>query len=228
MTTKIPRIAILASGEGTTAEAFIKAGVTGKINAQADLVISNNPEAGIFKRVKKLNKKYGLKIQGLHVGKQNYPATSEILAPGEQTHAEEQAALEVLKAGNFDLIVLMGYMKKIGPKLVKEFGWRSSYKSPMQAKMLNTHPGLLPATKGLYGIHVQEFVLQNNLENAGQTLHVVAENYDEGPIVAEHKITVRADESPEDLFERVKRIEKKFLPKDIDDYIKARRKYNEA
>ncbi len=221
-----PRVAILASGEGTTAEAFIKASVDGKINAQAELIISNNQNAGIFGRIATLNKKYGLNIESVYISKQNYPATDdEDLRPGEQTKAEEQAILKTLSAKNFDAIALMGYMKKVGPQLVYEFGWRPGYKSPYQARMLNTHPGLLPATKGLYGIHVQEYVLENKLDHAGQTLHIVAEDYDEGPQVVEHKIIVRNNETPDELFKKIKRIEKKFLPKDIDNFIKARQKY---
>jgi phosphoribosylglycinamide formyltransferase 1 len=221
-----PRIAILASGEGTTAEAFIEAGAKGLINAQVSLIICNNQDAGIFNKISDLNKKYGLDIKTLHVSKKNYPAAaSEKLNPGQQTAAEENAILEALKQGNFDLIVLMGYMKKIGPRLVAEFGWRASYKSPYQAVMLNTHPGLLPATKGLYGIYVQEYVLKNKLPYGGQTLHVVAEDYDEGPVIAEHKVTVHKGDTPESLFDSVKAIEKKFLPKDIDNFIKNRREY---
>lgn len=186
------RVAILASGEGTTAEAFIKAGATGLIDAQVALVISNNVNAGIFQKIQKLNGQYGLNIECLHISKQSYPAKKgERVTPGRQTRAEEQAIFEKLKTGYFDLIALMGYMKKIGPQLVYEFGWRPEYKSPFQAMMLNTHPGLLPATKGLYGVHVQEFVLKNKLKQAGQTLHVVAEDYDEGPVIAAHKIAIQ-------------------------------------
>jgi phosphoribosylglycinamide formyltransferase-1 len=220
-----PRVAILASGEGTTAEAFIKAGAAGQIRARAELVICNNEDAGIFKRVEKLNKQYGFNIECKHISKKNNPAKRESLAPGEQTQAEEKAILDVLKDGQFNLIALMGYMKKMGPRLVKEFGWRSSYKSPYQAMMLNTHPGLLPATKGLYGIYVQEHVILNKFKFAGQTLHVVAEDYDEGPVIAEHKVEVLASDTPASLFDRVKETEKKFLPKDIDKFIKNRQQY---
>jgi phosphoribosylglycinamide formyltransferase-1 len=220
-----PRVAVLASGEGTTAEAFIKAGAEGLIAAQVGLVISNNEDAGIFKRVDNLNKKHGLSIKCLHISKKNYPPERELLGLGEQTKAEEQAILDTLKAGNFDLIALMGYMKKIGVNLVNEFGWRSSLTSPYQAMMVNTHPGLLPATKGMHGIHVQEFVINSKIRFAGQTLHIVAEGYDEGPVVAQHKVKVRETDTPESLFDRVKKAEKKYLPSDIDSFIRARQEY---
>jgi phosphoribosylglycinamide formyltransferase-1 len=222
---KHPRVAILASGEGTTAEAFIKAGAEGLITAQVGLIISNNEGAGIFKRADILNKKYGLKIECLHISKKNYPPNGEALKPGDQTKAEEQAILKVLRAGNFDLVALMGYVKKVGVNLVEQFGWRSSYRSPYQAMMVNTHPGLLPATKGMYGVHVQEFVINSKNKYAGQTLHIVAEDYDEGPVIAEHKVGVFKNDTPYSLFDRVKEAEKKYLPSDIDNFIKARQEY---
>ena len=125
----------------------------------------------------------------------------------------------------------MGYMKKIGARLVNEFGWRPEYSSIYQAKLLNTHPGLLPETKSLYGIHVQEHVLSHHLTYGGQTMHIVAKDYDDGPIVAEHKVKVEFKDSPASLFERVQKTEKKYLPLDVASFIKKRQTYlnvNEA
>ena len=57
-----PRIAILASGSGTTAEAFIRAGQSGQINVDVGLIIVSREEAGIFQRVENLNKELGTHI----------------------------------------------------------------------------------------------------------------------------------------------------------------------
>lgn len=209
-----PVIAILASGEGSTAEAFIDASATGKVEPEVGLVIASNNQAGILRRVDKLNQKYGLAIETVVIGKTNYPEPAD----------EEAAILSKLRQGNFDLIVLMGYMKKVGPSIVAEFGWRNDYSDPHQARMLNTHPGLLPETKELFGIHVQEHVLSNHLNQAGHTVHVVAEEYDDGPTVAEHRIPVTTGETPEVLFERVKMVEKKYLPLDIEQFITERKR----
>lgn len=220
------KIAIFASGDGTTAEAFIIAGAKGLINSQAGLVICNNRGAGVFDRVIKLNKRFGLNIKTELINSKTHPTeTNEKSAIGHQTIAEEKTIMSTLVQGNFDLIVLMGYMKHIGPNLVKQFGWRTQYISPYQATMLNTHPGLLPDTKGLYGRLIQEHVLGNKLRYGGQTLHVVAEKYDDGPIVAEHKVEVRKDDTPESLFDRIRIVEKQYLPKDVDNFIKNRQNY---
>ena len=110
-------------------------------------------------------------------------------------------------------------MKRIGPNLVQTFGWLPEYKSAFQARMVNTHPGLLPETKGLYGIGVQQHVLEHGLSHGGQTLHVVAEDYDDGPVIAEHKVAVKPEDTPDSLFDRVKGVEKEHLPQDIAAFI---------
>lgn len=220
------QIAILASGGGTTAEAFIRASAEGQIDAHVSLIICNNPRVGIFERVAALNKQHGLAIACQLVNSRTHPAANgEHARSGAQTASEETAIMELLQAGNFDAISLMGYMKRIGSRLVHEFGWRPEYTSPYQAMMVNTHPGLLPATKGLYGSHVQEYVLQHHLPFGGQSLHIVADDYDDGPVVAEHKVAVRPDDDAESLFERVKLAEKKYLPGDIAAFIKNRQNY---
>lgn len=210
-----PVIAVLASGEGTTAEAVIIASATNSIQATVGLVIASNPKAGILNRVAKLNQKYGLNVKAVCIGKSTYPNPND----------EEAALLKILEAEQFDAIVLLGYMKKIGRQLVNQFGWRTNYSSPFQASMLNTHPGLLPATKGRFGIHVQELVLADGLDEAGQTLHIVSEEYDDGPVVAEHRIKVIPRESSDQLFDRVKVIEKQYIANDIDSFITKRQNY---
>jgi phosphoribosylglycinamide formyltransferase-1 len=223
-----PRIAVLASGGGTTTEALVRATQTDEIDAQVELVIVSRKDAGIFQRMTDLNQEFGLNIETVLINSQTNPAAvGESVSKGYQTKAEEAAILQRLKAGNFDLIASLGYMKRIGPQLIKEFGWVPSYSSAFQAKMINTHPGLLPDTKGFYGQHIQQYVLDHHLPYGGQSLHLVSEEYDEGPILAEHKVPVEPDDTADSLFARVQAIEKQFLPGDIDAFIKARRAYNE-
>lgn len=220
-----PRIAILASGQGTTAEAFIRASAEGRIDAVADLIICNNPQAGIFERCVRLNKEYDLSLETMHISHLTNPPENEELVRGEQTRAEESAILSKLEEGKFDAVVLMGYMKLMGRKLVNNYGWRREYTSPFEAKMLNTHPGLLPLTKGLYGIYAQAHALNSKQAHGGHTLHIVTEAYDAGPIIIEHKVLIEPKDTAESLFERVQQSEKKYLPGDIDEFIKKRQTY---
>lgn len=210
-----PRVAVLASGEGTTAEAVQKAWLKKPEAPRIALIICNNPDAGILKRLPD--------IESVLISGRTHPG-SGAKRPGEQTDAEEQAIIDRLIAGNFDAVWLAGYMKKIGPRLVQQFGWRKEYKSPYQAMMLNTHPGLLPETKGLMGIDVQVAVLKEPLPKAGHTLHIVSKDYDEGPVVAEHKIKVERGDTAEILFERVKASERAHLSQDIEGFIIERRR----
>jgi phosphoribosylglycinamide formyltransferase-1 len=190
-----PRVAVLASGEGTTAEAISKVWTKDPDGPRIELIITANPNAGILKR---------------------FAGTDSLVTD------DENEMLKKLEDGGYDLIWLAGYMKKVGPKLVERYGWRADFNSPYQASMVNIHPGLLPSTIGHYGIGVQDFVLKNNLP-AGHSLHVVSENYDEGPLVSEHMVEVKDDDTAETLMERVKASEKKHLAHDIEAFIKQRR-----
>jgi phosphoribosylglycinamide formyltransferase-1 len=221
-----PRIAVLASGSGTTVEAFVRAGQRNEIRTEVGLVIVSRKDAGVFERIANLNAEFGLDIKTVLINHQTHPvADGEIVVKGCQTAAEEAAILDSLQQGNYDLIALMGYMKKIGPQLIHEFGWIADYASLFQAKMVNTHPGLLPDTKGFYGENIQKYVLDHQLPYGGQTFHVVGEEYDDGPIIAEHKVPVEPGDTSETLFARVQAAEKQYLPRDIEDFIVARQAY---
>lgn len=219
------KIAILASGSGTTAEAFIEATIEGKVAGKVVLVVFNNKNAGVVERVDALNKKHGLDIKTLHIGKNNYPpAEGEEYEYGRQTAAEEKAILKEFDEAGIDLVLLLGYMKLVGKSIVDKYGWKENYSSIYQGRMINTHPGLLPATKGLFGIHVQERVIDNKT-HAGHCLFVVDNEYDDGPVVAEHQVEVLPDDTPDSLFERVKASEKKHLADDINKFIIEQDKY---
>lgn len=216
-------LAIFASGSGTTAEAFLRHTQSmGNAPYKTQLVICNSPTAGILNRITGLNQELGLKIETIVVSSRTHPALpDETTGRGRQTAAEEAAILELLHQHQIELIVLMGYMKRIGPSIVQEYGWLPHYTSIYQARMLNTHPGLLPATKGLHGIHVQDAVLAQPNPVAGQTLHIVADAYDEGPTVAEHPVPVETDDTPDILFARVQIAEKGHIAADVAAFITA-------
>jgi phosphoribosylglycinamide formyltransferase-1 len=220
------RIAILASGEGTTAEAFIRAAQAGEVSCEVELVICNRRHAGIFGRIADLNAEFGLDIPCELINSATHPAAAgETVHRGWQTQAEETAILDVLLRGKFDLIAQMGYMKHTGPRIVSTFGWRPEYKSVYQARLVNTHPGLLPQTEGLHGDNIQSYVLDKGLKHGGHTLHVVADGYDDGPVIVEHKVAVRPGDTTASLYARVQASEKKHLPRDIEAFLAARRKY---
>lgn len=220
-----PRVAILASGGGTTAESFINYTISGKIDAEVVLVISSKADAGVITKVKHLNKSAGLDIKVLHIGGDNYPANEdEVLQPGMQTKAEEEAITKALSDNKADLVFLLGYTRWVGKKIVERYGWRKGFKSVFEASMFNTHPGLLPATQGLFGEKVQAKVLTDGHLQAGHCIFAVDDGHDDGPVITEHKVKILADDTAESLSERVKESEKKYLADDINYFLNN--KYN--
>lgn len=219
-------VAVLASGSGTTAEALIRAGQKGQVAIEVGLVIVSRKDAGIFQRIANLNAEFDLNIPCVLINNKTHPAElNEEVRRGYQTRAEEAAMLSLLQQDHFDAVISLGYMKHVGPSIVKAFGWRPDYTSMYQAMLINTHPGLLPDTAAYYGSHIQQYVLDHKLPYGGQTLHVISEEYDDGPIIAEHKVATEPGDTADSLFARVQATEKQFLPHDLELFIIARREY---
>jgi len=114
-----------------------------------------------------------------------------------------------------DLIVLAGFLKKLPENLIDKY----------KGKIINIHPSLLPkyGGKGFYGIHVHRAVLENNESETGCTVHLVTKEYDEGPVLAQQKIQVRRNETPQSLAKRVLQEEHKLLPKVISEIFKNKK-----
>ncbi len=94
-------------------------------------------------------------------------------------------------------------MKKIGPRVREAF----------EHRIINTHPALLPAygSTGMYGDRVHEAVLRDKVSVTGATVHLVTEEYDEGPILTQAPVDVLASDDVSSLRTRVQLAEKKLL-----------------
>lgn len=212
-------MAILASGGGSTAEAFIHATQDGRVDAEVGLVVCNNPpeKAGVYERIQRLNQRYGLDIEVDQINSRTHPDGN--VGRG-QTLAESAAICEKISQAGYAHVTLMGYMKVIRGNLMDEYGWRPEYPSVYQAKMTNTHPGPLPETEDTYGIHTSEKVIKLGMTASKHTVHVVANGIDRGPILAEHPVEVLPGDTPQDLFDRVQIVEKAALPYALDKFLK--------
>lgn len=209
MAAEKPRLAVLASGSGSTIEAFIEAQLEGIVDAQVALVVCNNPEspkAKVYGRIRRLNREFGLGIRMEHIGNTDYPGGPG--ANGEQTLEAAQVISGMMHAEGVRLGVLMGFMKKIRGDLLD---W----------PLLNTPPGILPETAGLMGKDASQRVLNLGLSHNAQTLHWVTEEYDAGDKVAEHLVRVLPGDDAQKLFDRVQRVEKAHLPIDVDTLLKT-------
>ena len=88
--------------------------------------------------------------------------------------------------------------------------------------IINTHPGLLPkyGGKGMYGVHVQEAVITAGEEYGGVTVHYVNSEYDKGNIIAQIKVKIEKEDTPETLFAKVQAAEKVQLIEVLKELIK--------
>lgn len=115
-----------------------------------------------------------------------------------------RAIAEVLRDATAHLVVLAGYLKLIPESVVEAY----------KGRMINIHPGLLPAFggAGMYGKRVHQAVLASGATVTGATVHLVDEEYDRGRIVAQWPVPVMPEDTPESLAKRVLAVEHQLLP----------------
>ena len=181
------QIGVLASGGGTTLQAVIDACGRGDLDASVAIVISNNSRSGAAQRAVRHN------IPFTHLSTKTHPDDAQL----------DSAIRDALVASDVDLVLLAGYMKKLGPTLLKAFA----------GKMVNTHPALLPkfGGQGMYGSNVHAAVLAAGETETGISVHLVEGEYDTGRILAQHRVAVQAGDDVDSLTARVQRDEKIFL-----------------
>jgi phosphoribosylglycinamide formyltransferase-1 len=105
-------------------------------------------------------------------------------------------------------------MKKIGPQTLDRF----------RGRILNTHPALLPkfGGTGMYGLHVHRAVLAAGDVTTGASVHVVSEEYDEGPVLAQREVAVEPTDTPETLAARVQTHERSLVVQTLGDIAAGR------
>jgi len=111
---------------------------------------------------------------------------------------------EFLKARKTDLIVLAGFLKLLPQDFVRSF----------KNKIINIHPALLPSFggTGMYGINVHRAVFETSAQVSGATVHFVDETFDTGKIIAQKCVDISDVTTPEEIAERVLKIEHELLP----------------
>lgn len=178
------RVAILISGRGSNMTALIEAAASPDYPAQIDLVISNIAGAGGLAKASDA----GLKA-----------ITVESKPFGKDREAFERKLHEVLVAHEIELVCLAGFLRLLTPWFVRQWDGR----------MLNIHPALLPAYKGL---HTHERALTDGVKIHGATVHFVVPEMDSGPIIMQGAVAVLDDDTPETLAARVLDIEHQIYP----------------
>jgi phosphoribosylglycinamide formyltransferase-1 len=191
MSNKKLSIGVLSSHEGTNLQTIIDACKEGRLNARVRVVVCNNSRARAIERARREG------IPFRHLSGRTHPDPHELDAAVASTFEEH----------GVELVVLAGYMKKLGPRTLDRY----------RGRVLNIHPALLPkfGGKGMYGSRVHEAVLGSGDAVSGVTVHMVDGEYDRGPIVAQREVPVLVDDTPESLASRVLEQEHAFYPETL-------------
>lgn len=126
----------------------------------------------------------------------------------------DQAMVDQARLWKADWVILAGFLALIGPRMLAAFPQR----------IVNSHPALLPkfGGAGMYGLKVHAAVIQAREAETGITIHTIDEEYDRGSILAQEKVLVSPEDTPETLAERVKAHEVLFYPKVLNDLVTGR------
>jgi formyltetrahydrofolate-dependent phosphoribosylglycinamide formyltransferase len=120
----------------------------------------------------------------------------------------------LLKNLEVNFIVLAGYLKLIPDELIEIF----------ENRIINIHPALLPAFggKGMYGLNVHLAVYNSSAKVSGATVHMVDRTYDTGKIIAQKCVDISNVKNPEEIAERVLKIEHQLLPEVVKAFAEKR------
>lgn len=177
------RLAILISGNGSNLQAIIDAIEDGRLDAEILLVVSNDPDA------------YGLARASRHG-----LATRVVDDPGGgNRELLDQALRDCLEPLNPDYILLAGFMRILGARFIDAFPDR----------ILNIHPSLLPAYKGL---DTHQRALDNGESEHGVSIHLVTAELDGGPVILQSAYPIETGDTAEDLRQKGHRLEHRMYP----------------
>ena len=186
------RVAVLASGEGTNLQALLDEPVVGP---RVALVVSDRPDARALERARERG------VEALFLDPRRHP----------HRPAYDRALVEALRAASIDVVALAGFMRIVGPEVVRAFA----------GKILNVHPALLPAFPGTSAV---ADALDWGVKVTGVTVHLVDEEVDHGPVVAQEAIAVLPDDDRDALEARVHEVEHRLFPAAVRALVEGRLK----
>ena len=176
-------LVIMISGNGSNLQSIIDAIEDGRLDAEIKAVICNVPGAyGLVRATK----------HDLHtwvIDHRDYPERERF----------DDLLQHHLQSINPDFIVLAGFMRILGPRFIKTF----------ENRILNIHPSLLPAYKGLDTL---QRALQNNETEHGVSIHLVTAELDDGQVLLQARYPIEPDDSVEDLQQKGHRLEHQMYP----------------
>ncbi|MGE5353617.1 MAG: phosphoribosylglycinamide formyltransferase [Acidobacteriota bacterium] len=181
------KIAVFVSGRGSNLQAILDAKQSGALNVEVAAVFTDRPESGAVEKAKQNS------IPVWFLSKEN--------SSGSLSYEKLAGLLEELKV---DLVVLAGFLKLVPEAVIDKY----------ENKIINIHPALLPSFggKGMYGMNVHRAVFNSSAKITGPTVHFVDKIYDNGKIIAQRAVDISDVSSPEEIAERVLKIEHELLP----------------
>jgi phosphoribosylglycinamide formyltransferase-1 len=162
------KLGFLASNNGSSMRAIVEAIEAGELNAEARLVVSNKREAPALAFAA------------------DHGVPTRVIATAKDPDAADAALAAALADADVELVVLSGYLRKLGPRTLTAHSGR----------VLNIHPGPLPrfGGQGMYGRRVHEAVAAAAVAESSVTVHVVDEEYDHGPTVMALPVPLAPDD----------------------------------
>lgn len=192
MTSRIA-IGVLVSGSGSNLQAIIDRIEDGKLAAEIRIVISNNPVAYALERCRRHQIPSVVLDHRLFGSREEYDAR----------------LIETLRSAGVELVVLAGFMRILSKSFFAAFA----------LKVMNIHPALLPSFPG---IHAQRAAVDYGVRVSGCTVHFADEGVDSGPIIIQAIVPVFADDTEENLADRILQEEHRIFPQAIQFYAEGR------
>jgi phosphoribosylglycinamide formyltransferase 1 len=174
------RLAVLASGGGTNLQALLDDPAVGP---WVTIVVSDRSDAHALERARARG------VEAVFLDPAAYPDRAGF----------DRGIIDLLHSREIDVVALAGFMRIVGPELVRAF----------EGRMLNVHPALLPAFPGTTSV---ADALAWGVKVTGVTVHLVDDEVDHGPIVFQEPLQVLPDDDWDALEERVHEVEHRLLP----------------
>lgn len=190
---ELPRIVVLISGSGSNLQAILDAVADGHVHARVAAVLSNRADALGLGRARRAG------VDAIVVDHRAYPDRA----------AFDAALAEAIDAHAPDLVVLAGFMRILTDEFVIRY----------QGRMLNIHPSLLPAFRGL-NTHAR--ALEEGVREHGASVHFVTSQLDGGPVIAQVRVPVEAEDTPQRLAARILAHEHRLYPLVIEWFARGR------
>ena len=183
------KLAVLASGSGTTLQNFIDQIAVKKLDATIELVIGSKPGLVALDRARRAS------IRSAVVERKPFPDVA----------AFSRRVFQLIDEANVDLVCLAGWLCLL------------DVPEKWLGRVMNIHPALLPSFggKGMYGQRVHQAVIDHGCKVSGCTVHFVDNTYDNGPIIIQRTCPVLDDDSADALAHRVFEEEKIAYPEAI-------------